>query len=260
MDEINFDEFRAIEQRNRAKKREKEMKNQTETSRNDEKIRDDISGAVNSLKSPNPVQKTVVEKIGLFLEMQEMQATVCVLILLDTVGALFISEKIFQFESQNSIAIEFWLRGLKSFSTFSLFFFLIEIVVNVLVFNTMIMGHIGYLTDIVVIALQLYVEVNSTTKAYKLLNFFRMWRVLRLFFSMMDVERTAHRLTSLKLEKACKEIEEINDKMRIVEDDIAREKVLYQLSVYRDFKNNYYLNLGGSIIGGAYASKLQGRS
>ncbi|CAM9579740.1 unnamed protein product, partial [Ectocarpus fasciculatus] len=154
--------------------------------------------------------------------MHEMQAAVCILLLLDTYCAFYISTGVFS--DQTSIMFEIWHRGLRSFSTFSLFFFVIEISANILAFNVNIVGHFGYLVDVMVVAWQVYLETEGAPKAYKLMNLFRLWRVLRLFFSMLDIERAAHDETKEVLSSTMKELDDAKEKLRLVEDDIEREK------------------------------------
>lgn len=221
-DELSFEEFRAIELRNRSKKKTGAKGSQSVA----EDVAEDppADGAGRAQRKPRAARGGVLAKLGVFLEMHEMQAAVCILLLLDTYCAFYISTGVFS--DQTSIMFEIWHRGLRSFSTFSLFFFVIEISANILAFNVNIVGHFGYLVDVMVVAWQVYLETEGAPKAYKLMNLFRLWRVLRLFFSMLDIERAAHDETKEVLSSTMKELDDAKEKLRLVEDDIEREKVV----------------------------------
>jgi hypothetical protein len=222
MDDLSFDEFRAIEQRNRAKKREKEKKDTAKES----EVKEPENSTQSRKKATEARAKSpgVVSKIGEFLEMQEMQATVCFLLLLDIFSSFFVSQ--IDYVGGNYLLFDVWYRGLKAFSTFALFFFVLEMTAMTIVFNTKIIGHVGYFLDFAVVGAQVYFEFTTGNKVYKLLNFIRLWRILRLFFMMLELERANHELTTRKLELSQKDSEELRDKLRLAEDDVTREKVM----------------------------------
>jgi hypothetical protein len=238
-DDLSFEEFRAIELRSRKKTTVKDSKGK-ETKKNvtdsaEDKLDEMMmgrSGDKKAKKKKAKESKGLMSKLGVFLEMHEMQAAVCIVLILDTFSAFYLATGIFA--DDTSVMFDIWHRGLKSFSTFCLFFFVIEICANILAFNFSIMGHFGYLLDVLVVSWQVYLESEGPglIKAYKLLNLFRMWRVLRLFFSMLDIERGEHEDTKDMLTAAMKDVEEDKEKLRLVEDDIEREKVRGYSSIY----------------------------
>lgn len=266
-DELSFEEFRAIESRGRSKKRAREAK--AAEGDGDPLVSPDeaFSGpkADKSRRKPSGAGTgtgSLLSRLGVFLEMHEMQAAVCILLLLDSFAAFYAASGVFADDS--SVFFDIWHRGLKSFSTFSLFFFVIEMSANILAFNFSIVGHIGYLVDAIVVAWQVYFESEGASKAYKLLNIFRLWRLLRLFLSMLDIEREEHDQTRGALGRTQRELEEARDKLRLVEDDIEREKVTlpsYRSNVYMPSPstNDMRYDAGGERRRRGHASELQGR-
>lgn len=227
-DELSFEEFQAIELRSRSKQKAKEAKDAAKASAADDTLEETFQeaggGGKKKRKGLGPQRGGLLSKLGVFLEMHEMQAAVCILLMLDTFSAFYLSTGVFA--DDESIFFDIWHRGLKSFSTFALFFFAIEMLANILAFNFSIIGHFGYVVDVLVIAWQVHLESEGASHAYKLMNIFRLWRVLRLFISMLDIEREEHDATKLLVAQAMQELEETKEKLRLVEDDIEREKVL----------------------------------
>ena len=229
-DELSFEEFRAIEKRKRVKlqPKDKEASKRTEKEDEDAELEEkllDINGKKKPKKTDNK-DKGLYAKFGLFLEMHEMQAAVCILLILDTYAAFYVATGALDHIDSTSVLLDIWHRGLKSFSTFCLFFFVIEIAANIAAFNFSIVGHFGYLVDVMVIGWQVFLESEGQSKAYKLLNLFRLWRVLRLFLSMLDIERGLHDNTKDLLTESLRELEETKEKLNLMEGDIEREKVL----------------------------------
>jgi signal transduction histidine kinase len=240
MEELTFEEFQATERRARAKQQGTYPSNASKTSSSSKKqapkppsaeaeaaLRRELAGASEATKgapAASSVSVSLRERLGLFLELSEMQAAVCFLLVLDSFSALFAFSGLAEIYSGH-VVIELWTRGLNSFSTFALVFFLLEVVSSFVAFGTDMVTHFGYLADIVIVAVQAYCEFNNLGRAYKLLNFFRFWRALRLFFSMVDAERAAHAAAREQMMDARREAEELRQQIKLLEDDIEKEKV-----------------------------------
>lgn len=235
-DDLSFEEFQAIEQRNRAKKKSKENKaaQQQNSGKNGVLEEREMSGSnqqTKSKKATHSVSKDgIIARFGVFLEMHEMQAAVSILLLMDTFAAFYLMSGVFSDELGTFFDI--WHRGLRSFLTFALFFFVIEMCANIIAFNFSLIGHFGYLLDLIVIAWQVYFELEGYAKSYKLLNIFRLWRVLRLFYFMLDVEKDRHEVTKEALVETIKELDEVKERLRLAEDDIEREKVPFAFHLF----------------------------
>lgn len=246
-DDLSFEEFRAIELRSRSKNKPK-SENISSKEKSSKKTAPEVDpldemmmgrSKASATKPKKAVRKGagLLSKLGVFLEMHEMQAAVCILLIMDTFSSFYLVTGVFA--DDTSVLFDIWHRGLKSFSTFSLFFFVIEISANLLAFNFSIIGHFGYLIDVLVVAWQVYLESDGTSKAYKLLNLFRLWRVLRLFFSMLEIERGEHEDTKDILSSSIKDLEEAKEKLQLMEDDIEREKVLILVPKHH-FHTSYF--------------------
>jgi hypothetical protein len=243
MEELTFEEFQATERRARAKQQgasssdaskapspsAKKQARKPQSAEAEAALRRELTGASEGTKTKGvstnaPASVPLRERLGLFLELSEMQAAVCFLLVLDSFSALFAFSGVAEMHSGN-VMIELWSRGLNSFSTFALVFFLLEVVVSFVAFGSDMVTHFGYLADILIVAVQGYCELNNLGRAYKLLNFFRFWRALRLFFSMVDAERVGHAATRELLTDARRESEELRERIKLLEDDIEKEKV-----------------------------------
>ena len=96
------------------------------------------------------------------------------------------------------------LNMLKAFSSFALTISCIECLGILLVFKSDAITHFGYLTDFLVLGLQMYLEMKGAGKETRLLNFFRIWRVLRLMYAWVNIEKENHEITKESLMK-CEE-------------------------------------------------------
>ncbi|POM75484.1 hypothetical protein PHPALM_7407 [Phytophthora palmivora] len=100
-----------------------------------------------------------------------------------------------------SLLVRVATRLVESFTGFTLFLFLIELVILLAAFRHKFFAHAGYVVDLVVVSLSLAVELYAQTKVARLLGILRVWRVLRLVGKLLDQERAAHDTTRLLLEQ-----------------------------------------------------------
>jgi len=94
------------------------------------------------------------------------------------------------------------LNILKAFSSFALTISCIECLGILLVFKLDAITHFGYITDFLVLSLQMYLELNGIGKETRLLNIFRIWRVLRLMYAWVNIEKDNHEITKESLTQA----------------------------------------------------------
>lgn len=213
---LSFDEFHAINERERSKQHEKKL---NETKVPEEKL----------------TQKSRPSSSGLgeFLEMHEMQAVVIALLVMDTfasfaeVASHQSSEMVSLLESDSRLVM---FKLIRSFTTFTVFFFALEIVALFLVFQFKFFGHLGYICDAIIVCIQLNDTIRGSGLKCRLLNIFRFWRTLRLFNSLVNVERDAHNDTKKSLEALQMKRLSLEDKIKTSAEDLKKEQVNNYLS------------------------------
>ena len=127
----------------------------------------------------------------------------------------------------------------RSFTTFTLLFYVFELILALIVFGFGIFGHWGYLLDIAITGVQVYGEYHGMGKETRILNFFRFWRLIRLFNSMVSIEKGLHEQTLAKLEKSDEEVRRLqvdntNLKTDIIKEKEARKSIEEMLQSYKD--------------------------
>jgi len=115
-------------------------------------------------------------------------------------------------------------RILQSFSLFTMIFFIIEIVLVFFIFGFSVFGHWGYLLDLLTLCYQVYLEQINYGKLAKLFNILRFWRLIRLFNSMVGIEKDLHNITLMKLETSEIEIKKLNMNINNLQSDVLKEK------------------------------------
>ena len=91
---------------------------------------------------------------------------------------------------------------LKGLSSFAFTISCIECLGILLVFRVDVITHFGYITDFAVLSLQMYLELNGMGKETRLLNILRIWRMLRLMYAWVTIEKDNHDLTKESLVQA----------------------------------------------------------
>jgi hypothetical protein len=246
---MNFDEFRAASERERLIKIDrKENASGKSTTTSGTKISEDTTtekdllqqiGAAKKTKTSNEKPTMQSSKlstsfgIGDFLEMHQMQSFVLAMIILDTFASfaeLYLSKErsLQKIASRGAIISplsEIMLLALQSFTTFSIVFFAIEILSVIMVFRTSIIGHLGYILDFFVISLQLWLEmILGAGKETRILNVFRLWRAIRLFNAIVNVEKELHEQTKVSLVGKDFECRKLKVDIQRFEVDLSKEK------------------------------------
>ena len=243
---LNFDEFTAARQRAKsreaeeaaAKEAKKERLKATNSAVNASKdVEKELlskigkSGAVNN--ATPKATKTSSMGLGEFLEMIQMQSLICGMIVLDTFVSFFemylIKEKLLRRTSATLLTwtpfMEAMLTFVQSFTSFTILFFGLEMFTVFLVFRMSFFGHIGYLFDMMIVFSQLYMELlGGSGKETRLLNIFRLWRTVRLFHAVVNLEKIRHEKTKDALTTRDAEIRRLKMNIQSIETEVLKEK------------------------------------
>ena len=195
----SFEEFQAVQQRWR--NRSIPAQPATSSPQLREKTADDDAKARGS---------------GAFVERHEVQSPIVALLVLDSY--LSFSYVILQSHSAASrftLLIPTLLRVMDAFSIFCSGVFVFEIFIMLISFRLRFFFHFGCLLDTFIISLQSYAWLNGFMNESKVLNIFRLWRLLRLFHSSVEEERSMHR-------RAIDEVDSIKLKARLTEVEASR--------------------------------------
>ena len=119
---------------------------------------------------------------GKLMELYEVQLLVCVLIGLDILFSTLEFVMSYNVTSLSLVPLNLQvglLRVVQSFTGFTLFFFILELLVLVGTYGGDFFLHVGYLTDLIIVAVCAYGEVDGWGKEVRVLGFVRFWRVVR---------------------------------------------------------------------------------
>ena len=127
---------------------------------------------------------------------------------------------------ENSKSSSFLVRMIDSFTNFTLFYFVIEIVALLFAFQMSFFTHIGYCIDLITITACVYSDMNDGSHILRLLSFLRAWRLARFVSKTIDIESLAHGETKSELIQAATKVKNLNDRLQIAENKIKSEKDL----------------------------------
>ena len=116
------------------------------------------------------------------------------------------------------------LSILKALSSFAFTISCIECLGLLLVFRLDIITHFGYIMDFIVLSLQMYLEVKGMGKETRLLNIFRIWRMLRLMYAWVNIEKDNHDVTKDNLNQAEETIKQTQMTLSKFEGELEQEK------------------------------------
>ena len=236
---LTFDEFRAVNKREKAREEnivkpggDKQKAGPKKRVRTSVEAETPSEGKVKDEKVVKKSFITVaIDSIGEFLELHQMQTLYVLLIVVDTFVSLaemylscpnnFLNEDEM---SSSAINRKVAVRLLKSFSTFTTFFFAAEIITVIFVFGRSMFTHWGYILDILTTSLQIYLEQKNYGKISRLLNILRFWRMARLMTSMVNTEKDAHDKTVLLLEKSENKVNKLTIEMNNLSIEMKHEK------------------------------------
>lgn len=234
--EMNFDEFRNFQERERLKKKEIDDKEAAEKKARQLKARK-AKAAKEDVADDKTSQKSGTGSIGEFLELPQVQTFIVILLVLDTFSALaqtLLSLQISQADREGTVAKialvgdfispQFFLTTLNTFSGFTLVFFAFEVGLILAVFRGSVYGHWGYLIDACVVGSQLYGELSGWSMEGRLMNIIRFWRLVRLQVYLVNLEKAAHETTKEILEDKEADIRKFKGDIARAEVELSKEK------------------------------------
>eukprot|EP00636_Phaeomonas_parva_P017734 CAMPEP_0118862782 /NCGR_PEP_ID=MMETSP1163-20130328/7874_1 /TAXON_ID=124430 /ORGANISM="Phaeomonas parva, Strain CCMP2877" /LENGTH=322 /DNA_ID=CAMNT_0006796719 /DNA_START=119 /DNA_END=1087 /DNA_ORIENTATION=- len=195
-------------------------------------------------------------KFGSFVELFEVQLAVGILIFLDLVAA--VAEMLLHYRGdlreqiiasgagEDDPAVQMRLlivnlaaQALGAFSAFTVIFFTMECLVLMASFGLKFWGHIGYVSDVVLLSVFMFVELTSRQVEIRLLGVVRLWRLIRLSNLVVAELKGETKKVEGLLEKEKEKVQEVTkEKMRVedaMEREIAARKGLEDmLLAYRD--------------------------
>lgn len=233
---LSFDEFQAVSERSRTRNAVSE-----ETKASEEPVK--IKSKPNAPTRSEPTSSKF--GLGEFLEMHEMQAVVFCLLLLDSFASFMeVSVSAYEGADQSQAAIhELLLKLIRAFTSFTIFFFALELLALLIAFRFKFIGHIGYIIDTIVVGIQLHFTINGNGGIqWRVLNLFRFWRLLRLFQSMLNLERDAHEDTKRNIENLQYKRQSLESKLKSAQEDLKKEQVqstsLFTLKICMNTEEN----------------------
>jgi len=162
--------------------------------------------------------------IGDVLEMHQMQIFIIILIFLDTVASF----SIFILKNDDTIVpasisntFQSMLGWVTSVSSSLL---CLEILAIFISFKAKVLTHLGYLLDSFICLIQIILYKNIGIYS-TLLNFLRLWRLIRLISSMVDIEHNLQLECTRQLEEREVKLLHLQDEIRLLQDDIQKDKL-----------------------------------
>jgi len=225
---VSFEEFHTVRKRQRS---QEASKHEGALYPNEDRSRSGStkSKSLGTKELPAAEQKegmgNIRQSLGRLLEQQEVQLITTALIYLDLIASTFrivLQGKANFTEDENHRPDEgsesiHWL--IRSFTSFTLFFFMIEIASLIFAFGTRCFWHLGYVADIIIIMLCLSSELTSSeSKAIRLLGFLRIWRFSRLVSTTLDMAQDQHNATKSCLQEAQQHGEKLRAKVSFLEE------------------------------------------
>lgn len=219
--ELNFEEFRAVRRRR-------------QTDEEDERLQ--------AVQQDEPASENVSHRAGVFVEMQEVQFVMAMLIILDLAAASFEVAAACPQQGVGEVVPSALVRLTQSFTGFTIFLFFFELVALVAAFGLVnFCRHPGYVVDAIVVGLCLRSEIVSPRKVarMRLLAFVRLWRLARLHDAFLS---DAHRQTDaarsealLQQERALKvEVARARLESALGEAAASRERLERMCRAYKD--------------------------
>jgi hypothetical protein len=235
---ITFDEFQAINKREKAPKI---------AALDPAKV-----DRVNIQKSADtklvPVEESrqhgnVLEQIGEILELFQMQIVYIALLILNfplAILSLHLSHApvntsvTFLFQNKDVL-----LSMILALRTFSSYFFGVEILCVLLTFRFATFTHAGYITDMITIIFQGYLENEEYGVVAVCFSVFRFWRLFRLFNTSITAEKNLQDAILMKLEiseEAYRKLtfEKENIALELLKEKEARVSVENMLTSYKE--------------------------
>ncbi|KAJ1451089.1 hypothetical protein M885DRAFT_530688 [Pelagophyceae sp. CCMP2097] len=249
MSKLGFDEFQALRQRNRK----------------DAAQADVDDGASRKEPPAEEEQQTFINRAGQFVEMVEVQVLVSGLILMDVIASMLELLSSYPDTVTASVLPGAVVRLLQSFTGFTAFLFLLELLVIFAAFGSSVLKHPGYLADFVVVGVCLHSDIFSdSSKELRLLGILRTWRIIRLngtLVAAVEAElETARRSSYGDKERAAlveAEFQRLEETMRV--ETISKKRMEQMCRAYKDEVDtlNEALKIAARDIAEAADSELE---
>lgn len=174
--------------------------------------------------------------IGAFLEMNEMQAFYIFVLIADLVGEymnMALELEIGEMDVENPVLTTYVMlqNTISSFSTFARMFFGAELLALLVLYKFKVVGHFGYLMDMVVLGMQVRqsfiggsTAVGIPGKLVAALSYLRLWRLYRLAASIISQERDDHAMTRKELDACATQLGKFKMELATKEEDCDKEK------------------------------------
>lgn len=236
---LSFEEFRAVNNRDKNKANSIKDLNPATQSRptnNTTNKRDNIN-VKEELKLPTANSSSTWRvSLGEFLELHSFQSVVAAMIVLDTFIAF--CDIAFQLNHLDATFI-FYIRSMRTLSSIFILLFAIEVFLIYIAFGLRSITHLGYLSDFILIFSQLFLDANGYGSEGRLLNIFRIWRLLRLLGGVVGLEREKQEILQLSVDRlndAVKELEleKASSKQELAKEQEARRAVETMLLGYKE--------------------------
>jgi methyl coenzyme M reductase subunit D len=230
---LSFDEFRAVNNRERNKEavKEQDLKAKVPKPKRKVKITDenDTSPSLES-KPQQALRKSFFENIGEFLELHSMQLFYILLLIADTFSAfleLYLQNVALSSGSVAPVTASsyvLYIKSLKSFSKFTSMIFSLEIFLVYLSFGLPSLFHFGYLTDLIILSTQMYLESKGYGSEIRLLNFVRLWRPLRLLNAIVAQEKEKQVILQKRIDVLEEETKRLSLNIDSIKLEVTKEK------------------------------------
>jgi hypothetical protein len=225
--ELTFDEFRAQKHRATAAPATKAPASvSAQENANKAKVKMKKEGG----KSRGVGNRRMGRGMGAFLEMNEMQILYIVVLFLTLAAELLMAQAVLEnsemdYDHDYKESLNVLILSLLNFITFARYFFMVELVALVLIFQLKVLGVYGYLIDASVLIVQMrYGAEPVYGRLLSVLSFLRLWRVYRLYSKSISEERILQSKTVDSLENTRKELIKFKTELSTKDEELDKEK------------------------------------
>lgn len=232
---LSFEEFRAVNNRDKNKANSVKDLNPSQPRQNSNNKRNNNTKDELKLPATSP-SSTWRESLGEFLELHSFQSIVAALIVVDTFGSFCdIALQLNHFDG----TFIFYIRSMRTLSSIIILLFAIEIFMIYIAFGLKSITHIGYLLDFILIFSQIFLDANGYGREGRLLNILRIWRLVRLLGGVIGLEREKQEILQLSVDRlndAVKELEleKASSQQELNKEQEARRAVETMLLGYKE--------------------------
>ncbi|RYG96196.1 hypothetical protein EON65_54785, partial [archaeon] len=241
---LSFEEFKAVRNRETLSKQPPPA-SKAEAAKTKKQSKDfDPEPPATTKPTPEPPKKnTWRQSLGDFLELNQTQYLYLIVVVLDTFAAFAAVFLLSKGTKHLPSILHRPLTLLQGFSTFSSIFYAIELVLSIVAFGFVLLGHWGYLMDILLTGAQMAWEHVGVGPETRLLNLLRIWRLFRLVFALLNAEReNAFKLQEqldmkdMQVSELTLKIQDLSGEMKNEKDENNFSSILTELSFFETFR------------------------